>query len=502
MPSLTTQEMKISERPDRLVMVIPSLSGGAARNLANTAVREARRMAPKLSGRMASRLYPVYGKGFFGIAWKECLVLGTRVLTADWRWVPVEQLSAGDALIGFDEEITTLDAKLRGRGRRYRTSYVTDTKIARRECVEIIFDDGYKIQCTKNHPWLVKRLQGHGRRWIEAQNLRVNDKLGVYFEPWEEDLSYEAGWLAGFFDGEGSLGYSPNRFRGDQERSNSASLTAPQVAGAVLEKAIRLLNELGFRTEFSEKRKSDNPNRQDCYVVEVVGGFSEYSRFLGSIRPVRLLPKLRHEGMYMKAIYNRQVVAVRDIGTKRVVLMGTTTKTYMAEGMASHNSYAWYQEHGINPFTMTSLAGKTIPMWIPDPYGTLAEANPRAQTRVTASGVPQVLIFRKAAPIGSYKTVRKKLADGTYEERQVPRSWPGAPGRIGRRESGQPWTTPGKLGGAIGAGNIGVRWRHRGLQPRMFMNHAMTMAAQHSAIVPTRVYIADAGWRARFGVAI
>jgi hypothetical protein len=28
---------------------------------------------------------------------------------------------------------------------------------------------------------------------------------------------------------------------------------------------------------------------------------------------------------------------------------------------------AWYLEMGTNPFTMNSLAGKTIPMWVDDP---------------------------------------------------------------------------------------------------------------------------------------
>ena len=168
-------------------------------------------------------------------------------------------------------------------------------------------------------------------------------------------------------------------------------------------------------------------------------------------------------------------------------------------GLGWPDEYAWFQEQGIAPFTMTRLAGKTIPMWIDDPYGTLALANPKAETRVTESGRPQVLIFRRAAPIGSYKTVKKRVASGQYEERQVPRSWPGAPGRIGVREAGRPWTTPGRVGGAIARGNIGVRWRHPGLAPRLFFNHAMTQAATFAGIVPLRIYVGDRSWRSRFG---
>jgi hypothetical protein len=119
-------------------------------------------------------------------------------------------------------------------------------------------------------------------------------------------------------------------------------------------------------------------------------------------------------------------------------------------------------------------------MWLDDPAGTIRQENPKAQTRVTMSGKPQVLIFRRVPQQGK------------------PGS-PGTPGRIGRRESGRPWTTGGRRGGAIAAGNIGVRWRHPGLRPRLFMNHAITHAAQRGGILPVRIYAADRNWRSHFG---
>lgn len=166
-------------------------------------------------------------------------------------------------------------------------------------------------------------------------------------------------------------------------------------------------------------------------------------------------------------------------------------------GVGWLDSYVWYQEHGISAFTMTRLAGKTIPMWIDDPFGTERAKNPRAQLRVTLSGKTQVLIFRRAANIGDTKTIRTKVA-GQWVKRTVPASYPGAPGRIGKRETGQPQTTEGRRPGAIAPGNIGVRWRHPGLAPRLFINHAITTAAQKNGILPVRIYIADRGWRSHF----
>jgi hypothetical protein len=167
-------------------------------------------------------------------------------------------------------------------------------------------------------------------------------------------------------------------------------------------------------------------------------------------------------------------------------------------GVMWQDNYVWFQEQGIRPFTMFALAGKTIPMWVDDPAGTERQKNPKAQVRTTLSGKTQVLIFRRAAMPGERRTRRRKVADGTYEEYTVPAGYPGAPGRIGRREAAQPHTTPGRRPGAIARGNIGVRWRHPGLSPRMFLNHAMTLAAERDGIVPTRIYAADRGWRSRF----
>lgn len=167
-------------------------------------------------------------------------------------------------------------------------------------------------------------------------------------------------------------------------------------------------------------------------------------------------------------------------------------------GIGWQDSYTWFQEQGIRAFTMFSLAGKTIPMWVDDPAGTEREKNPKAQTRVTLSGKTQVLIFRKAATPGATRTVRKKVAGGTYEEKTVPASYPGAPGRIAKREAPAPWTTPGRVAGQVARGNVGTRWRHPGLAPRKFLNHAISLAAQQGGISPERIYAADRSWRARF----
>lgn len=168
-------------------------------------------------------------------------------------------------------------------------------------------------------------------------------------------------------------------------------------------------------------------------------------------------------------------------------------------GVGFLDSYVWFQENGIQPFTMTNLAGKTIPMWIDDPTGTERVKNPKAKTRVTMSGKTQVLIFRRVAQIGATRTkTRRNPRTGETQQSTVPASYPGAPGRIAVREAARPWTRQGKVGGQIARGNVGVRWRHPGLAPRKFLNFSITLAAQRYGILPVRIYAADRNWRSRF----
>lgn len=157
-------------------------------------------------------------------------------------------------------------------------------------------------------------------------------------------------------------------------------------------------------------------------------------------------------------------------------------------GIGWEQAHVWYQDQGTRPFTMTSLAGKTIPMWIDDPTGKERADNPKAKTRTTASGKTQVLIFRRAANIGQRKTVDRP-PKGLVN---VPASYPGAPGRIAKRHVGKPDTMPGKIGGHIAAGNVGVRWRNPGLHGRHFLEFGLREAARSFHLVPSGIFAIDA----------
>jgi hypothetical protein len=159
----------------------------------------------------------------------------------------------------------------------------------------------------------------------------------------------------------------------------------------------------------------------------------------------------------------------------------------------------WFQNAGVNPFVMRSLAGKTIPMWIDDPRGTERQKNPKAKVRTTESGRVQVLIFRRAAQMGARKDVTRRTG-GISQTVSVPQSYPGAPGRISIREAPQPYTTQGRVGGRIARGNAGLRWYFPGLTPRNFIQNALIQACNLEGITPGPIHIGYNFYSARASI--
>jgi hypothetical protein len=197
---------------------------------------------------------------------------------------------------------------------------------------------------------------------------------------------------------------------------------------------------------------SDNPDR--LYVL--VDGLDEYLAWILARQAVRLAqqhaPKLTGaSSQRLQPYYGAGFFGIRWL-----------------------DDFIWFNEVGTRPRVMKNLAGKTIPMWIDDPTGSERLKNPKAKTRVTASGKPQVLIFRKVANVGQRKTVRRKIA-GNHRLVDVPASYPGAPGRIAKRQFVK---YPGPSNGRVAVRNIGIRWYNPGISGKGFLHNAIrTIAA-------------------------
>lgn len=268
----------------------------------------------------------------------RCVVPETKVLTADLRWVEAGSLCVGDELVGFDEGL----GKGRGSGSvaRMKSSVVECNDLIELPCIKIKTDKG-DITVSENHPMVAMGSRTEGRVWREAQDIQKGDRLPWFFEPWEDDRSYDAGYLAGMFDGEASLGFSGS--------GKNGTLTMSQKTGVVLDETVMALKRLGFESHVGEPNGGTNGG---VAHVRVLGGKWETMRFLGSLRPHRLLAKSRQcwEGASLRnggstnqtgrqGVY-ANVLSVRRVGMKEVVALQTSSRTFFSEGMLSHNSYS------------------------------------------------------------------------------------------------------------------------------------------------------------------
>jgi ATP-dependent DNA helicase DinG len=255
-----------------------------------------------------------------------CIAPDTRVLTEDLRYIPAEDVEVGMALVGFDEEVQE-----GAKRRRFRTTHVTSVSKLMRPSYRLIFASGLTVIASADHRWLCGR--GNGRpHWVTTEAIypeagkRPGSKVVRFFETWDEDTSHTGGYLAAAFDGEGHLA----QHKSATGESVSNALIFTQKRNPMLAHIKECLLERGYRF-------TNDINRTDCKQLRI-SPRAEMVRFLGSIRPHRLLPKYSSDklGTALAAQHDR-VVSKEFIGEHEVVSISTTTKTLIVEGLASHN---------------------------------------------------------------------------------------------------------------------------------------------------------------------
>jgi uracil-DNA glycosylase family 4 len=241
----------------------------------------------------------------------ECVTPETRILDADLRWRRADSFAVGDKLVGFDE------APINAR-RKTSQAVVTNTSKILKQTYRLVTSQG-NLCVSENHTLLVNRHRTN-LRWIKGSELVVGDEIAFFCRPWEEEESKEAGWLAGVFDGEGYL--KPN-----------LGLGFGQNPGLVLSRTRELLNQYGFQYGISTTRK--------CHKL----GFKQEAfsglRFVGMFRPIRLLEKAKR-AIYQRQVWGKNTIRaviqkIENLGVGPVIALETSTHTYIAEGMLSHN---------------------------------------------------------------------------------------------------------------------------------------------------------------------
>lgn len=287
-----------------------------------------------------------------------CTPAESPVLMADLSLKPISEVVVGDMVLGFC--IGNDDARARHLPARVLSIGKFD-----RPVVKLTLDSGLTARCTRDHKWFTGRNDASHQPYkavkVGSQVKRVCPAVLPKLET--EDELRSAGWVAGFFDGEGTVSLMHRR----NDSFACGAIAFYQTAGKNLplcEKLERSLDLLGFNYSCDEKQPSTLSAKgipwsaRRAYVLKSDAGVGRNKngpakrmsrltlnqRFLSLIQPVkwkeRLIDISANGRMYTGT---EKVISIEPDGIETVYGLETTTGNYVVWGLASSNS-AQYQQ--------------------------------------------------------------------------------------------------------------------------------------------------------------
>lgn len=252
-----------------------------------------------------------------------CMIPTTKVLTADFRWVEAGTLQVGDRLLAFD------DVQRDTHQRRWRVSTVEHTGICKAPVQTLYLEDGTELTGTPHHKFIATGAKSKtdnpdqgGLRWTTIGHVQIGTHLAKILPLWESLTSFEDGWMSGFMDGEGHV------------RKRHIQLGFSQKKGELRNRAANWLREHDYDFGFST-------NESDVDWIYLKGGVQTSFRFLGTVRPQRLLTnaaKIVDSCGRFEKMGRNQIVAKSKIFEADIVELQTSTGTYLTDGYGSHNT--------------------------------------------------------------------------------------------------------------------------------------------------------------------
>lgn len=259
-----------------------------------------------------------------------CYAPDMRVLTNDYRWVQIKDLKLGDKLVACDEYPKSGS----GASRKLQTAELEAIVKLKKEVFEVKLDNGVTLKVTGEHRHLCQFRGAVHTEWRTIHKTRIGDKIRYITNPQDyNDICYEDGWFGGILDGEGSC---------KTNLKESARIAFSQVDGDVLNRAksylkkhsIAYYENIDKRTNIGGRSKlGDKPVH--CIAINKLG---DIIKVLSRTRPSRFINKEIHIGREFPREGYATVVSIKSLGEQEVIDLQTSEKTFICEGIVSHNS--------------------------------------------------------------------------------------------------------------------------------------------------------------------
>lgn len=274
-----------------------------------------------------------------------CVGPKTRVLTADLRWVPISELEIGDEVVACDEQGE--GQTRRGFSHRKMRTAIVEAKCSTfQKAYRLHFDDGSSVDCSENHRWLCQssadtlvwssisgenRISGYGPK---KHQIKVGTVIrAITDKPWENSRLEDA-WFGGILDGEGSL---------HARDGGSVSMSVVQRENSVWWRMLSYVMHEKYETKISVDGRAGfygNKGKQSSTPINVIeiNKLKNIFRCIGVCRPIRFLENRFWEGRKLPSDCARKVIRIEILSSRELIDVQTSTGTFVAEGLVSHNS--------------------------------------------------------------------------------------------------------------------------------------------------------------------
>lgn len=273
-----------------------------------------------------------------------CTPHESPVLMGDLSLKPIGDVQVGETVIGFTIDNAPRSPDVKFSRRRLVRSTVVSVSRSVRKVVRMTLDSGRVIRCTPDHKWYTGRTEAHHPTYMPAV---VGRPLMRICDPeiprLSEDDIRAAGWLAGFFDGEGSAVMSQK----GKNYEPSCLISFTQGYGQnepLCHKLESVLTQLGFEYGFQERPQPAGHVVRWYYLTKGSWALPVHQRFVHVVQPTKWRDRIIDGALGTRFILGEEkVVSIEDDGEEEVFGLETTTGNYVVWGLASSNSSQYQQ---------------------------------------------------------------------------------------------------------------------------------------------------------------
>lgn len=292
-----------------------------------------------------------------------CLTPDSLVLTADLHWVKLGDINEGDEIFAFDEFGHGRSSEKRA----WKKGVVTHVHKDYQDVFDVELENGDHVKTTADHQWLAESRKAYKwvsteNMWIKGYNLYNKRKRGPHTgcttttvcKPIQvvfKDESYESGWIAGMLDADGHICqqniHNPN---GTIRYGFRVGIAQCEKYKDICEDVKKYLfrftkNNRTCRQSMDERTHNILHSNYKAWQFLITGSNIEKIQFLMRVRPHKMkkvdIDKL---GM-VRSKYNTKVKSITPLGKQEIVVMETSTHTFIANGYMMHNCNRFSADH-------------------------------------------------------------------------------------------------------------------------------------------------------------